>query len=116
MIITAPICFVDASAQFNREQTPVKIQGKWYHTVNKRGGRSDGSVFYQDRDNFLVDMIRVPCLGADTSLIVRGYDYQKTRKGAPLVPARIEIFNTGAGGVLQERLVKIDCHTIMQAE
>ncbi|MHC4495182.1 MAG: hypothetical protein ACYSYM_05090, partial [Planctomycetota bacterium] len=67
-------------------------------------------VFYQDRDNSLIDMLRFVYTDTGKSLIVRGYDYDQVEKGAPLLPARIEIFSTDARGSLQERLVKIDCH------
>ncbi len=44
--------------------------------------------------------------------MVRGYDYSEIEKGTVRVPARIEIFRTDARGDSQERLVKIDCHTL----
>ena len=115
-IATAPVSFLESSAQFNRQDAAVKKQGQWYYPIHKAGERSGETVFYQDRDTLLVDMIRIPCPKVDKSLAVRGYDYQRIEKGGPLVPARIEIFSTGIAGVLQKRLVKIDCHTMMRTE
>lgn len=115
-ITTAPARLLDTSVQFDRQDAAVKIQGQWYHRINRAGERSGETVLYQDRDSLLVDMIRVTCAEADKSLTVRGYDYQETEKDGPLVPMRVEIFSTGAGGDLQKRLAKIDCHTAGQAK
>ena len=61
-------------------------------------------------------MIRIPCPGMDSALAVRGYDYQKIGKEGPVMPARIEIFTLNVAGILQKRLVKIDCHNMGQVE
>lgn len=115
-ITTAPVRLLDTSAQFDRRDAAVKIQGQWYHPINTAGEASGETVLYQDRDSLLVDMIRVACAEADRPLTVRGYDYQETEKDGPLVPTRIEIFTTGAGGELQKRLAKIDCHVAAQTK
>jgi len=49
-------------------------------------------------------------------LAVRGYDYTVVEKGGVSIPARIEIFRTDARGNLQERLVKIDNHTLKRSK
>ncbi len=48
--------------------------------------------------------------------MVRGYDYSEIEKGGVGVPTRIEIFRTDARGDSQERLVKIECHTLKRAK
>lgn len=115
-ITTAPVSLLKPSDQFNRQDAPVKKEGKWYYPIHKTGEPSGKAVFYQDRDTLLVNMIRVPCSGAGKALAVRGYDYQKIEKQGPLVPARIEIFNIDLAGVIKNRLVKIDCHSAVQAK
>ena len=124
-IITAPARFLDGSVEFTKQSTPVKMQGKWYYPVDRQGkdltaGISD-AVFYQDRDSSLVDMIRLACLNAGAARekpvqYVRGYDYQEVEKAGPLVPTRIEIFETDARDRSQKRLVKIDCHTVKRTQ
>ena len=116
-ITTAPVRFLDDSAQFAKQNAAVKIQGQWYHPIDRQprpgvasAERLARAVFYQDRDNSLIDMLRLACADTGKSLIVRGYDYDQVEKAGPLLPARIEIFGTDARGSLQERLVKIDCH------
>ena len=115
-IASAPVHFLGPSARFNRQDAAVKKQGQWYYPIHQTGKRSGQAVFYQNRDTLLVDMIRVSCSGANKPLTVRGYDYRRIAKGGPIVPARIEIFSTDAAGFLQERLVKMDCHTMALAK
>jgi len=133
-IITAPVRFLDGSVGAVREppvqcnsiqSAPVKMQGKWYYPINRQGkdltARISDAVFYQDRDSSLVDMIRLACLSSGAARekpvqYVRGYDYQEVEKGAPLVPTRIEIFETDARDRTQKRLVKIDCYTVKRTQ
>jgi hypothetical protein len=114
-ITMAPVSLLNPSDRFNRQDAAVKKEGKWYYPIHKTGELSGEAVFYQDRDTLLVDMIRVPCSGADKALAVRGYDYQQIEQG-PFVPARIEIFTIDLAGVIKNRLVKIDCHSVIQAK
>jgi hypothetical protein len=124
-IITAPARFLDGSVEFSKQSNPVKMQGKWYYPIDRQDkdltGRISDAVFYQDRDSSLVDMIRLACLNPGAVLekpiqYVRGYDYEVVEKGAPLVPTRIEIFETDARDRTQKRLVKIDCHTVKHTQ
>ncbi len=124
-IITAPARFLDGSVEFSKQSTPVKMQGKWYYPIDTQGkdltARTSEAVFYQDRDNSLVDMIRLACLNTGAAReksiqYVRGYDYQEVEKAGPLVPTRIEIFETDARDRSQKRLVKIDCHTVKRTQ
>jgi hypothetical protein len=122
-IITAPVRFLDGSVEFAEQGASVKIQGQWYYRINRRGKpdvetveRLAEAVFYQDRDNSLVDMILFACVDAGKLLIVRGYDCDEIERGGLLVPTRIERFSTDARGNLQRRLVKIDCHTLGHAK
>ncbi len=127
-IITAPARLLDGSVgvQCNSIQSaPVKIQGKWYYPIDRQNkdaaARISEAVFYQDRDSSLVDMIRLACLNTGAAReksiqYVRGYDYQEVEKSGPLVPTRIEIFETDARDRSQKRLVKIDCHTVKRTQ
>ena len=124
-IITAPARLLDGSVEFSKQSAPVKIQGKWYYPIDRQNkdaaARISEAVFYQDRDSSLVDMIRLACLNTGaarekTIQYVRGYDYQEVEKNGPLVPTRIEIFETDARDRSQKRLVKIDCHTVKRTQ
>ncbi|MHC4173788.1 MAG: hypothetical protein ACYST5_12725 [Planctomycetota bacterium] len=125
-VITVPARFLDESVEFTKVPDPIKLQGQWYYPISRRMKPRrmaettfleafpdlSAAVFYQNRDNFLVDMLWFPQMDGGKSLTVRGYDYSEIEKGGVLVPARIEIFRTDARGDSQERLVKIDCHTL----
>lgn len=115
-IVTAPVLFLDKSLEFTRGSGAVRIEGLWYYPIERTNLYPPGAppepywsnvVFYQDRDNSLVDMIRFAAADEEKFLIVRGYDYYELEKGGVLVPTRIEIFRTDPEGVLQQRLVKI---------
>ena len=112
-IVTAPSRLVDASAEFVRQDSAVKIQGQWYYPIAKQtkseilsGERMAKALFYQNRDNSLIDMIQCDCTETGRSLAVRAYDYDEIEKGGLLVPTKIEIFTSDS----HARLVKIDCH------
>ena len=113
-ITTAPARFLDRSFKFNEGPAPIKIEGRWYHPIERnRILASDLSywskvVFYKDRDTSLVDMVWFAAAGEEKFLMIRGYDYEKAQKQGVLVPAKIEIFETDAAARLQQRLVKID--------
>ncbi|MFH1719863.1 MAG: hypothetical protein ABIF19_21125 [Planctomycetota bacterium] len=118
-IVTVPARFLDQSVEFVRHSTPTKLQGRWYYTIDRRSKPdaesvqpSAAAVFYQDRDKAVIDMIRLVCKDGQRFLIVRGYDYTEVEKGGISVPARIEIFNSDAGGNLKDRLVSIDFHAL----
>lgn len=113
-IVTAPSRLLDDSAEFAREGTVVKIHGQWYHPINRKA--SNEAIFYQDRDNSVVDMIEFACKAGNKTLTVRGYDYRKVEKGGPAVPTKIEIFGASAGADARDRLVKIDCHRFARAQ
>ena len=124
-IITAPARFLDGSVEFSKRSDPVKIQGKWYYPIKRQEkiftGRISEAVFYQSRDSSLVDMIRLACTCSGlvrdrTVQYVRGYDYKEVENAGPLVPTRIEIFETDARDRTQKRLVKIDCHTVKSTQ
>ncbi|MHC4394981.1 MAG: hypothetical protein ACYS1A_04935 [Planctomycetota bacterium] len=120
-ITTAPARFLDSKAEFKSPLHPVKIRGQWYHPYERVSIVSDADtenyiapcwskvVFYQNRDNSLVDMIWFAAADKEKFFAVRGYDYRKAQKRRSiLVPARIEIFKTDSAGTILERLVKID--------
>lgn len=113
-IITVPARLLDNSVEFAREGSAVKIHGQWYHPINRK--TSTEAVFYQNRDDSVVDMIQFACKAGNKSLTVRGYDYKKVEKGGPAVPTKIEIFSGSGGADAQDRLVKIDCHRFVRAQ
>jgi len=122
-IITAPARLLDKSVEFTEQTVAVKIQGQWYYPINRQSRtffglaeRLSDAVFYQNRDNSLIDMFWLACRMGDKFLTVRGYDYKELEKGGNLVPARIEIFSADARGSYQKQLVKIDCHALGRAE
>lgn len=116
-IITAPARLLDKSVEFTEQTAAVKIQGKWYYPIRRRNKtffglaeRLSDAVFYQDRDNSLIDMLWLACRMGDSYVTVRGYDYEQVEEYNILVPSRIEIFSADAQGNYQKQLVKIDCH------
>ena len=118
-IVTAPARLADGSAPFTRQEAAVKMHGQWYYPITRKAKpndeMSDGeteAIFYQDRDNSLVDMIGFACARKDKSLTVRGYDYKNIEKDGVVLPTRMEIFSAPAGVDSQQRLIKIDCHTM----
>jgi len=129
-VITIPARFLDASVEFTKASTGLKIQGQWYYPITRRSKPALGAeleparplskaVFYQDRDSSLVDMLLFADMTGEKFLAVRGYDYTEVvrmdsqgEKEGVRVPVRIEIFRTDTRGNLQERLVKIDYHTL----
>jgi len=124
-IITISARFLDESVGFSKEATALKIQGQWYYPITRRSKPVLGAepeptrplskaVFYQDRDSSLVDMLLFDYdyMSGDDFLAVCGYDYAEVEKEGVHIPGRIEIFESDAQGNLQQRLVKIDYHTL----
>jgi len=119
-IITAPVRFLDTEVGFDEEPKPVKMEGLWYYPIERASRDAEPYwskvVFYQNTDSALVDMIWFADGGEGRFLAVRGYDYSKVEKKDVLVPAKIEIFKTDAGGFLQRRLAKIDYYLLKSVE
>lgn len=135
-IITAPVRFLDGSVEFSKRSATVRIQGKWYYPIDRQVAPSapgaaqesrplirniSEAVFYQERQSSLVDIIRLACAntgtaGRQTILYVHGYDYKQVEQEGPLVPNRIEIYESDARDRSQKRLVKIDCYAIKLAQ
>jgi hypothetical protein len=128
-IITIPARLFDESAEFSKETTGLKIQGQWYYQISRlsrpvAGDELDSEpayvlskgIFYQDRDGSLIDMLVFDFKSGDSNFAVRGYDYTEVEKNGVRVPSRIEIFKADARGNLQERLVKIDNHTVQRSK
>jgi len=114
-ITTAPVRFLESKAEFTKSSEAVKKEGQWYYPIERSGLEiyeivQDGSrvIFYQNRDNSLVDMVWFANAAEEKFLAVRGYDYHEVEEKGVCVPSKIEIFRTDDEGVLQERLVKID--------
>jgi hypothetical protein len=107
---TAPVRLLDSTGLV-KGPDPVKVQGLWYHPIERVGGgkpRLPKTVFYQNIESGLVDMIWFAGVAERKFLAARAYDYGKAREQQVLVPGKIEIFEADAKGVLQRRLVKID--------
>ncbi len=128
-IMTIPARFLDEPAEFSKETTGLKIQGQWYFPITRLSRPAvltelesehaislSNAVFYQDRDNSLIDMLLFDFMSGDSRLAVCGYDYTEVEKEGVRVPARIEIFTADAQGNLQEHLVKIDNHTFKRSK
>jgi hypothetical protein len=113
-IVTPPARLLDKSNEIAREDTAVKIHGQWYRPLKSKGAAE--AVFYQNRDNSVVDMIQLACKAGSRALTVRGYDYAKVEKGGPAIPTKIEIFSSSADAEVQTRLVKIDCHRFVRIQ
>ena len=65
-------------------------------------------VFYQNRDNSLVDLVWFADVEEGKFFAVRGYDYSRVQKRGVLLPAKIEIFRTDARGALSERVAQVN--------
>lgn len=120
-ITTAPVRLLDRSVGFIKQPQPVKLEGLWYYPIKRTvpadrlGGLEQywsKAVFYQRTETSLIDMIWFSDIEKGKFLVARGYDYSEIEKGGVLVPTKIEVFRTGAQGVLKERLVKIDIISI----
>ena len=114
-IITAPVRFLDKSVEFTKDVNPLEIEGQWYYPIVRQTKadiesilRIPKAVFYQNRDNSIIEMIWIDCLSVDQFLMVRGYDYSKIKEGQIVVPRTIEIFLTDSRNSSHRRLVKID--------
>lgn len=114
-ITTTPVQLFKGKDGFMRSPRPVKLQGRWYYPIDKvRPDKTSSElhwpiqVFYQNRDNSLVDMLWFKSVDGGTFLAVRGYDYHEVEKGGVVAPAKIEIFTTNERSIIRHRLVKID--------
>ena len=118
-IVTAPIRLLDAQAEFIKTPDRVHREGLWYKPIGQTGRYGDSVasqvlrrwssiVFYQNSETSLVDMLWFVDVQSETYLAVRGYDYHQFEETGIRVPAKVEIFETDANGVFQNRLAKID--------
>ena len=113
-IVTAPVRFLDKSLLFTRDPNAIRMEGQWYYPIEQDRLISKDIpywskvVFYQNRDNLLVDMIWLATADEKEFLAVRGYDYDELQKGGVMVPAKIEVFTSDSEVVCRQRLVKID--------
>lgn len=118
-IVTAPARLLDQSADFAEKGSPIKVNGQWHQPIERlpksgilAGPHLSGAVFYQNRDNSLIDMIQFESAGTGKVLTVRGYDYSEIEKGGAMVPDGIEIFTTDSQAIAKDRLIKIDSHKL----
>ena len=114
-IITIPARLIDNSVVFTRGNAPINVQGQLYYpvtrqirNVNENPVNESDAVFYQDTNNYLVDMIWFVYQNEENFVLVRGYDYIKVKNNNVFIPSRIEIFKTDAQGASKNKLVKIE--------
>ncbi len=114
-IVTAPVRFLDDSVGFSKDPNPLNVQGQWYYRILRQTTpeiesilRIPIAVFYQNRENSIIEMIWIDCPGVNQDLLVRGYDYDRIKDGEIMIPQRIEIFLTDSQCNSPQRLVKID--------
>ena len=114
-ITTTPLRLIERKTGLIRGTELVKIEGQWYYPIghpisDKTDSKNNrpNIVYYQNRDNSLVDTILVIDTVNGKYLAVRGYNYHEVEKGGILIPAKIEIYTADSRAVLQKRLVKID--------
>jgi len=120
-IVTAPIRFLDEKAAFAKLQSLVKQEGFWYQPIQRTIRHSDTVdisepvkpywsevIFYQNKENSLVDTILFANSGENKFLAVRGYDYTEFDKKGIGVPTKIEVFRTDARGVSKQLLAEIN--------
>ena len=117
-IITIPARFIDNSVVFTRGIAPIIVQGKLYYPITRQGRNfSENSVdvsnavFYQDTNNYLVDMVWLACQNGENFVLVRGHDYIKIKNSDIFIPSKIEIFKTDAQGMSKNKLVKIEINS-----
>ena len=118
-IFTIPARLLDNSYDFTRGNAPISVHGKLYYPVTRQnrnvGGNSfdeSNAVFYQDTNNYVVDMIWFVCQNRDGFILVRGYDYMEVENRDIYIPSRIEIFGTDAQGMSQNKLIRIEINNI----
>jgi hypothetical protein len=120
-IITAPIRFLDEKTTFTKLQSMIKREGFWYQPIQQTNRNSDTAVstepakpywskviFYQNKENSLVDTILFADSVENKFLAVRGYDYTEVDKKGVRVPIKIEVFKTDAQGSFQQLLAEIN--------
>ncbi len=110
-ITTTPVRLMDDKTGLTKGTSPFKIEGRWYYPIaHAESDNQPNIIFYQNRDSSLIDLIWFVSAKRGTPLAVRGYNYQEIKKGAVLIPAKIEIFMTDLQRVIQNRLATIDYH------
>lgn len=108
-IIAAPICLVEQTRYYSREDQPRRKQGIWYYAISKRTGSDDEDfevIYYQNRSNSRLDWIelRNPGIG---SYAVRGFEYGLVGQHGVFVPRLIEVYNIDGRGQLGDRILEI---------
>lgn len=122
-ITTTPVRLIERKTGLIRSAEPVKIEGLWYYPIGRPISDKPDSethrpniVYYQNRDSSLVNTMLFAGIDQNDFLAVRGYNYHQVEKGGIWVPAKIEIYLSDAGSVMQKRLVKIDYHRLKAAK
>ena len=111
-IITAPARFLDKSVEYSRKTDAVNIHGRWCYPITRtlKTGKqlfSSNFVYYQNRDNSLIDTMLLTCKNNDVFLVC-GYGYNQIQDGDVSIPDRIEIYSSNKEGISQRQLFRID--------
>jgi len=114
-IINIPARLIDNSIILTRGNAPINVQGDLYYPVSRQSkivdensANESEAVFYQNTNNYLVDVIWFVCQNEKDFVLVRGYDYIKIKNSDIFIPSRIEISKTDAQGITKSKLVKIE--------
>ncbi len=120
-ITTTPVRFLDGEFAFTKTAEPVKMKGSWYEPIQRIASSNNNQldmiphkpywskvVFYQNKENSLVDTIWFANSSKKIFLTVRGYDYTEIGRNGIVVPTKIEIYRTDARGALLKRLAEIN--------
>lgn len=126
-ITTAPVRMVDRYVSVSRRPTPTQIGGQWYDPLEAkfrprppvRAGDPDESeplvepywtegAYFQNQDRLITDVIWLGNPIAQDYLVVRGYDYAPMGDRGVLVPAKIELFESGPDAQVGRRIALVD--------
>ncbi len=114
-LITAPARLLDEAVESKWSAETVKLEGDWYRPIKRAakagvGGAANprDSAFYQKRSTGRVDMVLSRCGGADTVVIMRGYDYMLLGQGGVMIPSKIEAYKADQTGAVRHRVIQID--------
>jgi hypothetical protein len=110
-INNAPLILMDRNLVFEKRADAEKIEGVWHFGIVQAADKNWSEVvFYQNRDNSLVDMVWLADKDERSFFLVRGYNYGEVEKGGIHLPDRIEIFKTDSTGTVISKLAKVDYH------
>ena len=118
-IVTAPARMLEDGFVLTPRPTVVQNDGQWYLPIDAKyaeKARDKGgieshwtqSIFFQDQNRPLVDMIWLGDPDAKKFLIVRGYDYANVAGSGVKTPTKIEVFQSDPDANIGPRLALVD--------